>query len=95
MALGGECRLADGRVVVVRLAGPADVPAIATLYPGLSPESFVRRFHGGRVAPSRLARLASMGSGTVCLVAAPSADPVQLAAEAATFPWDRGRRNWR
>ena len=90
MASGGECRLADGRAVVVRLAGPTDVPAIAKLYRDLSAESFARRFHGGRAAPSRLARLASIGSGTVCLVAAPSADPVQLAAEARYIPLGSG-----
>ena len=40
MTASRECQLADGRVVVLRLAGPADVPAIAELYLGLSPESF-------------------------------------------------------
>jgi L-amino acid N-acyltransferase YncA len=90
MAVGGECRLADGRVVVVRLAGPADVPAIAKLYRDLSPESFARRFHGGRAGPSLLARLARIGSGTVCLVAGPAADPGQLAAEARYIPMGSG-----
>jgi L-amino acid N-acyltransferase YncA len=90
MAVGGECRMADGRMVVVRLAGPADVPAIAKLYRDLSAESFARRFHGGRAAPPMLARLASIPSGTVCLVAAPSADPGQLAAEARYIPMGSG-----
>lgn len=90
MAVGGECRLADGRVVVVRLAGPADVPAIARLYRDLSPESFARRFHGGRAAPSLLARLARVGSGTVCLVAGPAAGPGRLAAEARYIPVESG-----
>ena len=80
---------------VLRLAGPADVPAITGLYRELSPESFYGRFHGGQMAPSLLARFASLGGGTVCLVAAPPADPGRLAAEAATYAWDQGRRNWR
>lgn len=50
---------------MLRLAGPADVPAITRLYQDLSPESFARRFHGGRLAPSMLARLASFRAGTV------------------------------
>jgi RimJ/RimL family protein N-acetyltransferase len=82
MAVGSECRLADGRAVALRLAGPADVPAITRLYRDLSPESFHGRFHSGQMAPSLLARFASIGSGTVCLVAAPPAEPGQLAAEA-------------
>lgn len=90
MAVGGEFRLADGRVVVVRAAGPADVPAIAKLYRDLSRESFARRFHGGATAPSIMARLASIRSGTVCLVAAPPADPAQLAAEARYIPMGSG-----
>jgi hypothetical protein len=63
MAAGSESQLADGRAVVLRLAGPADVPAITRLYWDLSPESFARRFHGGRLAPSVLARLASLDGG--------------------------------
>jgi GNAT superfamily N-acetyltransferase len=82
MAAGSEGQLADGRPVVLRLAGPADVPAITRLYQDLSPESFQRRFHGGRLAPSLLARLASLDVGAVCVVAAPPADPGRLAAEA-------------
>ena len=86
MAASSEGQLADGRAVVLRLAGPADVPAITGLYQDLSPESFARRFHGGRLAPPVLARLASFGAGTVCLVAAPPADPGRLAAEARYVP---------
>ena len=82
MAVGSECRLADGRAVALRLAGPADVPAITRLYRDLSPDSFYGRFHGGQMAPSLLARFASIGGGTVCLVAAPPAGPGRLAAEA-------------
>ena len=90
MAAGGECQLADGRAVVLRLAGPADVPAITRLYRDLSPESFARRFHGGRIAPSALARLASLDGGTVCLVVAPPGDPGRLAAEARYVPMGSG-----
>ena len=86
MAADGECQLADGRAVVLRLAGPADVPAITRLYRDLSPESFARRFHGGRLAPSVLARLASLDGGTVCLVAVSPDDPDCLAAEARYVP---------
>ena len=90
MAAGGECQLADGRAVVLRLAGPAHVPAITRLYRDLSPESFARRFHGGRIAPSALARLASLDGGTVCLVVAPPGDPGWLAAEARYVPMGSG-----
>jgi GNAT superfamily N-acetyltransferase len=65
MTAGRECRLADGRVVVLRPAGPDDVPAIAGLYQGLSAESFYRRFNSEHPAPALLARLASVGNGTV------------------------------
>jgi len=82
MAVGGEFGLADGRAVALRLAGPADVPAITRLYRDLSPGSFYGRFHGGQMAPSLLARFASIGGGTVCLVAGPLAEPGRLAAEA-------------
>jgi L-amino acid N-acyltransferase YncA len=86
MTAGRECRLADGRVVVLRPAGPDDVPAIAGLYQGLSAESFYRRFNSEHPAPALLARLASVGNGTVCLVAAPPADPGCLVAEARYVP---------
>ena len=90
MAAGSKSQLADGRTVVLRLAGPADVPAITRLYRDLSPESFARRFHGGRLAPSALARLASLDGGTVCLVAAPPANLGRLAAEARYVPMGPG-----
>ena len=86
MAVGSECRLADGRAVALRLAGPADVPAITRLYRDLSPGSFYGRFHGGQMAPALLARFAAIGGGTLCLVAAPPAEPGHLAAEARYVP---------
>ena len=82
--------MADGRAVVLRLAGPGHVPAITRLYRDLSPESFYGRFHAGQMAPSLLARLASIGGGTVCLVAAPPAEPGRLAAEARYVPVGSG-----
>jgi GNAT superfamily N-acetyltransferase len=82
MTASRECQLADGRVVVLRLAGPADVPAIAELYLGLSPESFYRRFNAEQPAPALVAQLASFGSGAACLVAAARSDPGRVVAEA-------------
>jgi GNAT superfamily N-acetyltransferase len=82
MAVNSECRLADGRAVVPRRVGPADAAAITTLYLALSPASLHLRFHSQRPAPARVARLAGLGSGTVCLVAAAPADPGCLAADA-------------
>jgi L-amino acid N-acyltransferase YncA len=78
--------LADGRVVVLRLAGPGDVPAIAGLYLDLSPESFYRRFNTERPAPALVAQLASFGSGAACLVAAAPSDPGRVVAEARYVP---------
>ena len=86
MAVSGECQLADGRAIEVRVAGPDDVRTITRLYLELSPESFYRRFHAGQPKPALVARLASLGAGTVCLVAAPPADPGHLAAEARYVP---------
>jgi GNAT superfamily N-acetyltransferase len=85
-----QSRLADGRVVVVRPAGPDDARAITGLYRGLLPESSYRRFHAGAPAPPLLAQLASIGSGTVCLVAAPPAGPGHLAGEARYVPMTAG-----
>lgn len=90
MAASGEYPLTDGRAVVLRWAGPEDVPAIARLYTGLSPESFRSRFQAGQPSPTRIARLASLDSppGTVCLVAAMATEPGRLAAEARYVPTD-------
>jgi L-amino acid N-acyltransferase YncA len=77
-----EYRLADGRVLVLRQAGPEDLAAITRLYLDLSPESFLRRFSTSRPAPALVARFASFGGGTVSLVAASRADPDLLAGEA-------------
>ena len=86
MVAGKECRLADGRMVALRLAGPDDVPAITRLYLGLSSESFYRRFYTARPSPELVAQFASFRSGTVCLVAAPPDDPGGLVAEARYLP---------
>jgi L-amino acid N-acyltransferase YncA len=86
MVAGKECRLADGRIVALRLAGRADVPAITRLYLELSAESFYRRFYTARPSPELVARFASFRSGTVCLVAAPPGDPGGLVAEARYMP---------
>jgi GNAT superfamily N-acetyltransferase len=85
-----QSRLADGRVVMLRPAGPDDVWAITGLYRGLAPESSYRRFHAGLPAPPLLAQLASIGGGTVCLVAAPPADPGRLVGEARYVPMTAG-----
>jgi RimJ/RimL family protein N-acetyltransferase len=90
MVATSECQLADGRAVVLRLAGPGDVPPIIRLYLELSPESFYRRFYTGQPAPAVVARFASIEGGTVCLIAAPPADPGHLAAEARYVPIGAG-----
>lgn len=81
-----EYRLADGRAVALRRAGPADVPAITRLYLELSAESFYRRFNTEQPAPARVAQLASLGNRAACLVAAPSVNPSHLVAEARYVP---------
>src|SRR5271165_1170242 len=82
MTVNGDRELADGRAIVLRPAGPGDVVAITRLYLELSAESFHRRFHAGQPAPALMAQFARLGSGTVCFVAVPPADPDRLAAEA-------------
>lgn len=86
MPTSRERELADGRVVVLRQAGPGDVPAIARLYLELSPESFYRRFNTEQPAPALVAQLASFGSGAACLVAATRSDPGRVVAEARYVP---------
>jgi GNAT superfamily N-acetyltransferase len=83
----GEIRLGDGRKVMLHVAAPADVPRIAELYAGLSPESFRRRFHSGRPKPAVVARLAriDIAPGTVSLVAMTPGSG-RLAAEARYVP---------
>jgi GNAT superfamily N-acetyltransferase len=90
MTVNGDCRLADGRAVVLRPAGPGDVGAITRLYLELSAESFRRRFHAGQPAPALVAPFARLGGGTVCLVACAHADPGGLAAEARYVPVGAG-----
>jgi GNAT superfamily N-acetyltransferase len=86
MTASRECQLADGRAVVLRLAGPGDVPAITSLYLGLSPESFYRRFNTEQPAAALVAQLAGFGTGDACLVAAAPSDPGRVVAEARCVP---------
>lgn len=86
MTASRECQLADGRVVVLRLAGLGDVPAITGLYLGLSPESFYRRFNTEQPGPALVAQLASFGTGDTCVVAALQSDPGRVVAEARYVP---------
>lgn len=86
MMTGAEARLADGRAVVLRAAGPGDVAAVARLYRELSPESFRRRFYTGHPRPELVERFASLDGGTVCLLAVPAGDPGSLAGEARYVP---------
>jgi GNAT superfamily N-acetyltransferase len=86
MTASRGCQLADGRVVVLRRAGPGDGPAITRLYLELSPESFYRRFNAERPAPALVAQLASVGAGGACLVAAVPSDPGRVVAEARYVP---------
>jgi hypothetical protein len=60
MTASHERQLPDGHVVVLRLAGPGDVPAITRLYLELSPESFYRRLNTEQPAPALVAQLASI-----------------------------------
>ena len=84
----GEIRLRDGRVVMLRVASPADVPRIAELYTALSQESFRSRFHSGRPKPALLARLAriDVAPGAVSLIAVAPGPQSRLVAEARYVP---------
>jgi L-amino acid N-acyltransferase YncA len=86
MTASRECQLADGRTVVLRLAGPDDAPAITRLYLELSPESFYRRFNTERSAPALVAQLASFNNGDACLIAAAPSNPGRVVAEARYVP---------
>jgi GNAT superfamily N-acetyltransferase len=100
MTVKGECQLADGRAVALRLAGPEDVAAIAGLYLGLSAQSFHLRFHAGQPSPALMTRFAQLPGGTVCVVAALCPDlecpdlectaPDSLVAEARYVPTGGG-----
>lgn len=83
-----ECQLKDGRRVVLRWAGPEDVPAIAQLFMELSSESFFSRFLMSRPAAPQVSGLASLDrqNETVCVVAAAPDDPGHFAAEARYAP---------
>jgi GNAT superfamily N-acetyltransferase len=84
MTGSGECQLKDGRVVLLRAAGPEDVPAIERLLTGLSRESFRSRFQAGQPAPALVARFARLDPppAMVSVVAEMTDDPGRLAAEA-------------
>jgi len=84
MVDGTGCRLADGRVAVLRRAGPDDVPLITRFYLGLDSESFYRRFYTARPAPELVAQFASFRGGTACVVACSPAEG--LVAEARYLP---------
>ena len=88
MAVDGDCRLADGRTVVLRAAGPADAPVIARLYVELSPESAHSRFQSGPMPSVLLASFAEVRPGTGCIIA--TAPDGQLAAEARFVPTGPG-----
>ncbi len=90
MNAGNARRLGDGRVVVLRRAGPDDVPAITRLFAELSAQSFRRRFGTTRLAAPVMAGLTSMNGGIVCVVATPQGDPGTLAAEARAVPVGAG-----
>jgi GNAT superfamily N-acetyltransferase len=75
-------RLADGRPVTLCWAGHYDVAAIAALYQELSEDSFRNRFQCTRPAVTVLARFASLGPGTRCIVAVSPDEPGRLVAEA-------------
>jgi L-amino acid N-acyltransferase YncA len=81
-----ECQLTDGRVIVLRRAGPGDVPAITRLYLELAPESFYRRFNTDRPGHALVTRLASFGTGDACLVAVVPSDLGRVVAEARYVP---------
>ena len=86
MTSSRECRLADGRLVALRLAGPDEVPAITRLYLELSPESFYRRFNTELPAEALVAQLASFSGSSACLVATTPSDPERVVAEARYVP---------
>ena len=75
---------------MVRLsrAAPEHIPAIATLFTDLSPESFRSRFLACQPAPAVVSRFARIDqpAGTVSVVAAMAHDPGRLAAEARYVP---------
>jgi GNAT superfamily N-acetyltransferase len=81
-----EHTLADGRVIGLRPAGPADVAAVTQLYLGLSPASFGHRFHAGRPSPEVVGRLAALEPGTFGLIAVPYGGGDGLAGEARYVP---------
>jgi GNAT superfamily N-acetyltransferase len=96
MAMPSGAQLKDGRTVWLRVAGAADVPAIAGLYSALSSAAFRSRFQAGQPTTALVARLAGLSepAGTVCVVAgeeaAAAAEPGLLIAEARYVPLGEG-----
>lgn len=81
---GGEAAAAGRSALNVRLAGPADVPAIARFYRSLSPDSRLMRFFMATRDDPALARAAQFDpSGSVVVVAVvPDATGERVVAEA-------------
>ena len=94
MTANREYQLADGRAVVLRLAGPGDVPAITRLYLELSPESFYSRFNTDRPGPALVAQLASFGTGAPAWWPPRQPIPAGWSPKPATCPSPPGRRSW-
>lgn len=92
VAQADECRLRDGRPVVLREAGQDDVPALARLFMELSPRSSFTRFLMSRPAAAQISLLASLDrrGGTVCLVVTTPDDPGHLIAEGRYTPTGDG-----
>lgn len=92
MTVSGECRLKDGRKVLLREARPQDVPAIARLYMQLSGESSRSRFHGGQPGPALVSKFARLDSqpGIAGVVAVITHQAGRLAAEARYVPVGEG-----
>src|SRR5450631_2201426 len=96
MSVMSERQLKDGRAVRLRVAGEADVSAIARLFTDLSPDAFRSRFQAGQPTAALVMRLAGISkpAGTVCVVAGESggaaAQPGRLVAEARYVPLGEG-----
>jgi GNAT superfamily N-acetyltransferase len=96
MSVMSERQLKDGRTVWLRVAGEADVSAIARLFTDLSPDAFRSRFQAGQPTAALVMRLAGISkpAGTVCVVAGESggaaAQPGRLVAEARYVPLGEG-----
>jgi RimJ/RimL family protein N-acetyltransferase len=88
MTVPVDSRLADGRQVILRLAGPADVAAITGLYLELSADSFRSRFRSTRPAAAVVSGFAALGAATTCIVAVLPGQTGRLVGEARYVPVD-------